>query len=117
MKRIVLFAISIAFGGPAAAEGFVQVKQRDAFVSLMQGRELTRFGIKLTVTPDGQIDGRAFGREVRGAWQWRSGYFCRDLYWGQMQLDPNCQAVKVKDRTVRFISDQGAGEHADLRLR
>ena len=95
----------------------MDVKNRDVFVSLMDGRELTRFGIKLIVTPDGKIDGRAFGRNVTGAWRWQSGYFCRDLYWGQRDLGPNCQAVKVQGRTVRFISDQGSGEFADLVLR
>jgi hypothetical protein len=117
MKTTLVLLLIMAAGAPAAAEEFQKVDERDTFVSLMNGRELTRFGINLTVTPDGEIDGRAFGRDVTGAWRWDSGYFCRDLYWGQMALGGNCQAVKVQGRTVRFISDQGAGRYADLRLR
>ena len=112
------FALLLCLASPVSlAEGFDPVQQRDSFVSLIQGRELTRFGISLTVTSDGRIDGRAFGRDVRGAWQWKSGYFCRDLYWGSINLGSNCQEVKIQGRTVRFISDQGEGRYADLRLR
>lgn len=117
MRRMLTVLTALTFATPALAEGFVPVKSRDTFVSLMQDRQLTRFGIKLEVTPDGRIGGRAFGREVRGAWHWQAGYFCRDLYWGRENLGPNCQAVKVQGRTVRFISDQGTGEFADLLLR
>lgn len=117
MRRAIYFFLALLLSAPAHAEGFTQISNRDAFVSLIEGRELTRFGIELTVTPDGKIDGRAFGRNVSGAWRWNSGYFCRDLYWGSRNLGPNCQAVKVQGRTVRFISDQGSGEYADLTLR
>ncbi|KRS19525.1 hypothetical protein [Roseovarius indicus] len=117
MPRMIALVSALFLCAPAFAESFKPVTSRDTFISLMQNRELTRFGINLTVTPDGKIDGRAFGRDVSGAWRWQSGYFCRDLYWGSKNLGPNCQAVKVQGRTVRFISDQGAGDHADLTLR
>ena len=102
---------------PTVAEEFATVKERDSFVSLINGRQLTRFGINLDVTPSGDITGRAFGRDVSGKWRWQSGYFCRDLFWGARDLGPNCQMVKVQGSTVRFISDKGTGEYADLRLR
>lgn len=102
---------------PAQADGFKQIDSKSTFVSLMNGRELTRFGINLVVTPDGRIDGRAFGRDVKGAWRWQGGYFCRDLFWGTRNLGANCQMVKLQGRTIRFISDKGAGEFADLKLR
>lgn len=117
MRATVFAVLAALFVTPANAEEFVNVTKRDTFVSLMNGRELTRFGINLVVTPDGKIDGRAFGRSVSGAWRWQAGYFCRDLYWGKRDLGPNCQAVKLQGRTVRFISDKGTGQFADLVLR
>jgi hypothetical protein len=33
-----------------------------------------------------------------------------------MDLGYNCQAVLRNGRTVRFVSDQGTGMHADFRL-
>jgi len=117
MPRMIALVSVLLLATPVFAESFKPVTSHDSFVSLMQNRELTRLGISLTVTPDGRIDGRAFGRDVSGAWRWQSGYFCRDLYWGSKNLGPNCQAVKVQGQTVRFISDQGTGEYADLTLR
>lgn len=112
-----VLALPLAFSTPAAAQEFSTVQQEENFVSLVDGRKLTRFGINLDVTPDGRIVGRAFGRDVTGAWNWNAGYFCRDLFWGERDLGPNCQMVKVQGDTIRFISDKGTGQFADLQLR
>ena len=100
----------------AVAEQFRPLRDQGSFVGLVEGRDLTRFGIRLEVTPEGEIKGDAFGRPVTGAWRWQDGYFCRDLYWGERDLGPNCQEVQVSGETLRFISDQGKGMSADLRL-
>ncbi len=117
MRLAVLALATVLLASPALAEPFDKIDERDTFVSLIKDRKLTRLGIRLTVTPGGQIVGRAFGRNVSGAWQWRAGYFCRDLYWGQRDLGANCQEVKVQGETLRFTSDRGTGEFADLYLR
>lgn len=112
------FAIAAGIGAAlaASAEQFETVTERDNFVSALSGKKLTRFGIKLDVLPTGEIRGRAFGTPVTGAWRWSGGYFCRDLYYGERDLGPNCQMVKINGDTVRFISDQGNGDYADLKL-
>jgi hypothetical protein len=100
----------------AAADQFQPLRDQRSFVGLIQGRDLTRFGIRLEVTPEGQIKGDAFGRPVTGAWRWQDGFFCRDLYWGERDLGANCQEVQVSGETLRFISDRGDGMFADLSL-
>lgn len=111
------FAMTLLFASQApAAQEFQTVREQDRFVQLVNGRDLTRFGIRLKVTPDGEIVGRAFGRKVSGNWQWADGYFCRSLYYGERDLGPNCQEVKVSGETIRFTSDRGQGIYADLTL-
>lgn len=117
MRFTVMALVASLVAVPASAEQFSKIDEREAFVSLIEDRKLTRFGIRLSVTPNGQIVGRAFGRDVSGAWQWQAGYFCRDLYWGKRDLGANCQEVKVQGGTIRFTSDKGAGDFADLYLR
>jgi hypothetical protein len=102
---------------PATASDFRVVTDRNEFVNLVDGRELTRFGIRLQVSPQGEIDGSGFGFDVWGAWEWNGQYFCRDLGYGSTALGHNCQLVAVNGDTVRFVADQGAGDHADFRLR
>lgn len=109
-------ALLVAFAGSAAAEGFQRVEDKGGFVSLVKDRELRRLGIRLTVTGDGRILGRAFGQQVTGAWDWSGGYFCRELAVGGDPFDANCQLVQVNGRTVRFTSDKGQGVYADLKL-
>lgn len=117
MKLAALVALSSLIAAPAMADGFAKVSKRADFVSLVDGRDLKRFGIKLNVLPDGKITGDAFGREVQGAWEWQQGYFCRNLSWGSRDLGPNCQIVEVQDGKVRFTADRGNGDSAEFALR
>jgi hypothetical protein len=100
-----------------AANAFEKVSSRDEFMTAVADKSLTRFGITVDVTPAGEIIGRAFGRDVSGDWEWQDGFFCRSLFWGERDLGDNCQEVRINGDTLRFTSDQGAGEYADLRLR
>jgi hypothetical protein len=83
---------------------------------LVQGRELRRFGIRLTVTPGRTITGTRLRHAGHGAWDWNNGYFCRDLFYGEENLGFNCQLVQVNGETLRFTTDQGQGIYADLTL-
>jgi len=108
--------LTVMVSSPAAAENR-RIDSRDAFVSLVQDRALTRLGVTLNVLPDGRISGRAFGRAVKGGWSWKNGYFCRSLYFGDENLGDNCQVVEKRGESLRFTADQGQGDYADLRLR
>ena len=115
---ILALSLSVAVPAvPAAASEFRLVTDRNEFVQLVDGRELTRFGIRLRVSPEGDIEGRGFGHDVWGAWEWSGRFFCRDLGYGNTELGHNCQAVAVRGDTVRFVADQGQGDFADFRLR
>ena len=118
MVRTSLIAGVLAFlsAVPATAD-FAKVTDKSQFVNLINGRTLARPLVRLQVTPDGQISGRGAAWDVTGQWSWQDGYFCRDLEWGGSDLGYNCQEVRVHGRTLRFISDRGAGEFADLNLR
>ena len=124
-KKMIFGAILAVCPLSAGADGwglagpdadFERVQNRDAFVQIISKGSLNRFGMTLLVRPDGQIGGRAFGRDVSGQWQWRDGYFCRELFWGTRDLGPNCQEVEISGEMVRFTSDQGQGDFADLKL-
>jgi hypothetical protein len=115
MTRAALTAAVILAAAPAFA--FERIESKTEFVSTISGKALTRTGISLTVTPEGRIEGRAFGRPVTGAWRWSRNLFCRDLFFGQQDLGPNCQVVQKNGDTLRFIADEGRGDFADLRLR
>lgn len=113
-------AAALAFAA-LPAQAFERITDAQEFAQVVEGRELTRFGIRLQVSTagatSGQINGRGFGYPVTGAWRWDQGFFCRDLDWGGSDLGFNCQAVLLDGSTVRFVSDQGQGDHADFRLR
>ena len=121
MRFFLFLAISITFWGgisaPAVAGSLEQVTSRAEFESITTGRKLTALGVALYVSPDGKITGRAFGKDVTGQWTWRDGYFCRDMTFGSKVLAPNCQTVLSTEGRIRFVSDKGTGEVANLRIK
>ncbi|MGB2200050.1 MAG: dihydrodipicolinate reductase [Pseudooceanicola atlanticus] len=116
-KRLLPPLIAAWLAVPAMASGFEPVTDRQSFVALVSGKSLTRLGIRLNVTPDGQIRGRAFGATVTGDWRWDGRYFCRSMAWKDRTFDHNCQSVARDGDVIRFRSDQGTGDWADLTLR
>ena len=108
--------LSVHTPAPASAEQFVQVTDEAQFLDLIEGRELRRFGIRLEVTPSGEIEGRGFGYRVTGDWEWRDAYFCRNMAYGSNAIPYNCQVVAVRGDEMRFVSDQGAGDFADFTM-
>ena len=117
MRTMIAAAIAALAAGPALAE-LVTVNNQIQFVKLVDGKTLTRPLVKLTVSPDGQIEGRGSVWDIEGTWSWQDGYFCRDLFWGGDALGYNCQEVQASaDGRIRFTSDKGAGDSAMFRLR
>ncbi len=115
MNYVALIAFLLT-SSTAFADGFAPIEEKRAFVSLISGKALTRFGITLNVSPEGEIRGRAFGTPVTGRWHWQSGLFCRELAYGSKDLGSNCQLVARQGNTLRFTSDAGKGDYADLKL-
>ena len=115
--RLFMLALLATLASPALAEDYVRLTDRAAFVSLVSGKNLTSLGVSLTVGPSGTIGGRAFGRNVTGAWSWSGGYFCRTMQAGDKVFARNCQLVQQNGNRLRFIADKGTGATADLRIR
>jgi len=121
MTRIFAAAlVALGLATPASAQEFTPVKDRSAFIDLVDGRELRigLYGLSLSVLPDGRISGSAVGRSVTGNWSWQDGYFCRDMDWGERDIGYNCQLVEARGTSqMRFTVDRGAGQSATFTLR
>ncbi len=123
LRRALLPAVAVTLSlsvspDPARAGGFAPVAERARFVDLVRDRALriALYGLALKVHDDGRISGSAMGRPVSGQWQWRDGYFCREMTWGTRPIAPNCQLVEVRGREMRFTTDRGKGQGATFRL-
>jgi hypothetical protein len=79
--------------------------------------EIGLLRVQLQVLESGEITGKAFGRGVTGTWDWRDGFFCRSMTWGDRELEYNCQQVKKEGASLIFTSDKGGGRSATFSLR
>lgn len=112
-------ALSLGAVLPAAADDYRPVSDKTEFLSLIEGRELrlALFGIRIEVLEDGRIEGRALGWDLTGSWDWRDGFFCREMDWGGSPIPANCQLVEARGNDhLRFTVDRGAGDSASFKL-
>ncbi|WP_299619796.1 dihydrodipicolinate reductase [uncultured Tateyamaria sp.] len=117
MRVLASALVAMAVAGTAQAE-LIKVDDQKEFVDVVAGKTLTRPLIKISVKPDGRIEGRGARWDIEGTWSWKDGYFCRDLFWGGDALGYNCQAVEATaDGRIKFTSDRGKGDSAMFRLR
>ena len=119
MKHLALTTLFALTPLPALADGFEPIKDEDTFLSLVTDKELRIFlyGLRLRVLEGGTIEGSAVGSEITGSWTWQDGYFCREMAWGDREIEYNCQLVEARgDDRMRFTVDQGAGDSATFRL-
>ena len=119
MRNLSFFAATlcaVAIAAPVQAD-LAKVDSKSDFVSLIEGRTLTRPLVKLEVSPAGTISGRGIRWDVTGNWSWQDGYFCREMDWGGYEIAFNCQEVRVRGNKIRFTSDRGEGDFADFRMR
>ncbi|MEM1236252.1 MAG: dihydrodipicolinate reductase [Pseudomonadota bacterium] len=116
-SRMFLGLAIMALAAPVAA--MEKIDQREVFIDALDGRDLTirLYALTLTVTDDGNITGRAAGRDVTGDWKWEDGYFCRQMMWGSREIPYNCQLVELEGDRMRFTTDRGTGDNAVFRMR
>lgn len=104
---------------PSRAEGFERISTREDFVAAVEGRDLRigLLGVTLNVRPDGTITGDAMGWAVTGKWDWKDGFFCREMDWSGTPIPYNCQLVERRGDDIRFTVDKGKGDSARFALR
>ena len=116
LKLTALIVLFVGLSAPVFGD-FTKITEESHFFSVVEGKELQRVLIKLNISLDGQISGRAVTQPITGVWLWKDGYFCRSLFWGPRNLGYNCQEVAISGDRIRFTSDKGEGDYADFVLR
>ena len=118
--RIVSFFFCVllfSFISSGVRSEYLVIKDKNTFIAAVKDKTLKRPLIRLEVTEDGKITGRAAMLSVTGQWTWENSYFCRDLFWGSQNLGYNCQQVSRSGKKIRFTSDKGEGDFADFTVK
>jgi hypothetical protein len=120
MLRLIACVLILSFPATAVANGYEPVRDKGEFLTRVKDRVLRigLYNLSINVLPDGRIEGSALGWKITGSWDWKDGYFCREMDWSGYPVKYNCQLVEaLGDERMRFTVDQGAGDSAVFRLR
>ena len=116
---ILLFLAPLSASPCAAlAQGYAPITDKTDFLRRIADRKLQLglFDLSIVVKSDGSITGTALGWPVTGDWKWQDNLFCRNMDWGGMAIDYNCQLVEIDADRVRFTADGGQGRAASFTL-
>ncbi len=119
MFRLVI-ALAALSALPAHANDFAKVTDKSEFLKLVDGRDLRigLYNLTLQLGKDGTIQGSALGWDITGSWDWKDGYFCREMDWSGMAIDYNCQLVEARGaEKLRFTVDKGTGNSESFDIR
>lgn len=120
MRLVLPALLALLLPLPALANTYQPIRDRSAFLSLIDGKELRigLYNLSLKLTPDGKIVGKALGWGITGSWSWEGGYFCRDMDWSGYAIERDCQLVEERNgKELRFTVNRGKGDSASFRLR
>ncbi len=119
-----MFRFAIAFAAltalPVHANDFAKITAKSDFLKLVDGRDLRigMFNLTLQLRTDGTIEGSALGWDITGSWDWKDGYFCREMDWSGKAIDYDCQLVEARGtEKLRFTVDKGTGDSASFDIR
>ena len=117
MKQFVTALVVSLIATSATAQE--TLTQRGEFLKAVAGHilEIRLLRVQLEVSDRGTLTGKACGRGVTGTWEWKDGFFCRSMTWGDRELAYNCQQVATDGTSLIFTSDKGSGRSAKFALR
>lgn len=91
-----------------AAETFERISTEAEFSQLVVGKKLTLGKNWFVIRKNGSLKGDFNGEKLKGAWQWRDGYWCRTLKSHSKNTD--CQLWEVSGDEFRVTRAKGKGK-------
>ena len=105
------------FALSANAGDFKRIKKKADYSKTIADRKLVADWGWVIASSDGTIMGQVNGEAAHGNWQWKSGFFCRTISFGNTEMPYDCQAVHISGKNVVFIRDKGKGKQTPMKIR
>ena len=108
MIAILLLLCTFALGIFAA-----EISNWQAFKDNVVDRPLEGEGwITLVISSEGMMKGtNQKGAKLKGPWQFKDGFFCREAIVNGKNYGTDCQKVILTEEGVTFIGNKGQGKH------
>lgn len=91
-----------------AADGFTPITTEAEFDSLVVNKKMHLGDNWFVIKKNGSLKGEFNGEKLKGAWQWRDGYWCRTLKTHSKNTD--CQLWQVKGNEFQVTRNRGEGK-------
>jgi len=109
--------IGLLTTGPVFADSLKRITTKDAYVAQVVGK---KFGIDkktwFRAKANGTFAGRVEGKKIKGVWEWRGKYWCRNARIAGDEIGTDCQVIKISETGVQHGRKKGRGRVADYKF-
>lgn len=111
--KLAIMAGAVGFFGmfgtlSAAGQGFQRITTEAQLNQLVVGKKLFLDKNYLIIKKNGTLRGEFGGKELKGNWAWRDGYWCRTLLTHSKNTD--CQLFEIDGKQLRGTRERGKGK-------
>ncbi|MEW2918630.1 hypothetical protein AB1A64_16320 [Ruegeria sp. ANG10] len=110
MKVFHLVSWMALFGLTVTQASAEEIESKTKFLELVADKKLTQGQTWVKILKDGVVEGKGpEAGKIRGTWEWKGKFYCRDIVIDDVPLPHDCQAVSIKGDSVTFAHKDGSG--------
>lgn len=94
------------------------IDSKSEFIRKIAGKKIEdpKLNTWMIARPNGQIDGKFKGINIKGKWNWNGKFWCRSARIGLFSLSLECQRITIAGNTLILKRKRGTGSSHTYQL-
>lgn len=111
----VFVILTISIGGIQAKDA---IDSKSEFIQKVAGKKIAdpKLNTWMIARPNGKIEGKFKGINIKGKWSWSGEYWCRSARIGLFSLSLECQEITLAGNTLILKRKKGTGSSHTYQL-
>lgn len=109
--KLITSAFIILTAAVTSAQARDIIDSKSEFIQKVAGKKIEnpKLNTWMIAQPNGQIDGKFKGINIKGKWNWSGKFWCRSARIGLFSLSLECQQITLAGNTLILKRKKGTG--------